>query len=138
MDNEEMEYQTESDYEVKTNTNTNASESPAQPYCIWSLVLLIINFFSSLVLGIFSTIVGLLIPFPAISGPIIATATVAVGLSAPASIVLMIIARVKDKNSVFAKVLMWIWIVLIIAAIIIGILAVLFISWLCGQCLSTT
>ena len=56
------------------------------------------------------------------------------GLFTPASIIMMIIARVKDKKSVFAKVLMWIWIGLISLGIIGIVLVILFTVWLCSQC----
>ena len=36
----------------------------------------------------------------------------------PASIILMIIARVKNSKSVFAKVLMWIWIAMIVLTLV--------------------
>ena len=51
----------------------------------------------------------------------------------PVSIVMMIIARVKDRKSVYAKVLMWVWIALLILAIIVFVAIVFFIAIVCDE-----
>ena len=56
------------------------------------------------------------------------------GLSPLAGLVLMIVARVKYPKSVFAKVVMWIYIANIILAIIGFILLVAFCYVMCGSC----
>lgn len=55
----------------------------------------------------------------------------------PAAIVLMIIARVKYRQSKFAKVLMWLYIILAILSTVIGIIAGLLAIIACGSAVNS-
>lgn len=53
----------------------------------------------------------------------------------PASIVLMIIARVKNPKNTMAKVMMWIWIATVIILVILVIAALTLVASACESCL---
>lgn len=58
-------------------------------------------------------------------------------LSLPASIVLMIIARVKNPKNTMAKVMMWIWIATVIVIVILVIIAIAIVASACSACIES-
>ncbi len=57
------------------------------------------------------------------------------GLMWVSGIVLMIIARVKYPQSLFAKVLMWVYIALFIISVVLMIIAIIALAVLCSACI---
>lgn len=109
------------------------AKSPAQVFCILSLIFMILSVSGVTGLPFLGTVFTTNTSYDEV--PTIYSILSGIwGLFTPASIIMMIIARVKDKKSVFAKVLMWIWIGLISLGIIAIVLVILFTVWLCSQC----
>lgn len=109
----------------------NKEDKTTKLLCIISTICLGVCTVGS---GIFAGILSALgSPASEYLGSVIESIT---ALCAPASIVLMIIARVRDKKNVYAKVLMWAWIVIGILGVIALVVFTLLISWICSVCTS--
>ena len=97
-----------------------------------SLISLILHLVFLFGTGIFSAIVGAIAD--ADTSSFLSYLTPVFGASYTASIVLMIVARVKCKKATFGKVLMWIYIAEMILMVIAVIVCIIFFAWLIATC----
>lgn len=106
--------------QVQSTVNNNIKDDnrSANMLCMFSLLL---YFLAPIVFVVLDIIIALVLGsnYIGISG--------FAALSRVAGFILMIVARVKYPNNMFAKVLMWIYIALIVAGLLFGLIIVLFI-----------
>lgn len=113
------------------------SKRIAQTFAVLSLIFMCVFLVGTPVIGYyFNTILSRTSWSDTESGLslILTVISDACSLFAPVSVVMMIIARVKDKTNKMAKVLMWIWIILGGLFIIMFILVILLFAAICGSC----
>lgn len=110
------------------------AKSPANIFCNLSLIFMIVGlvgtfFITGLISGLLRRVGAAQVVEERVTSIILSIMSGAI----PVSIVMMIIARVKDRKSVYAKVLMWVWIALLILSIIVFVAIVFFIAIVCDE-----
>ena len=121
-------YQNPQAYYVNESAVEDQNKKLAKRFCIISLCLHLVGPSVATVLGVIANVLG------DNAESLSSLASIIAGPTFTASIVFMIIARVKDKKSTFGKVLMWVYIVEVALLVIACIIMIIFFIWLAQTC----